>query len=226
MLEHWGKMVNPESLWIAYGGTKDNFSKILHGQKYFLHSNRIRVRDLQRERQSYCEIFASALQLGISESVDYVHVAEFDQIPLQANVNELQRLHLSNEHADAHFYQLRQIDGTNHAHYIDHAMDARWSPFLESISRRPDKTTTLSALGFGSFWSKDAFELLAAVDEPMPVYLELFLPTVAHHLGCRVRDNGQNARFALTSGDATHLQPTAAAQGAWFLHPCKSAWNK
>jgi hypothetical protein len=42
--------------------------------------------------------------------------------------------------------------------------------------------------GSGSFWKQDAFEAVAEVEETFPIYLEIYLPTLAHHLGFRLRD--------------------------------------
>ena len=42
--------------------------------------------------------------------------------------------------------------------------------------------------GSGSFWKKEAFLRMAEFEEPFPIYLEIYLPTVVHHLGFRVRD--------------------------------------
>jgi hypothetical protein len=79
--------------------------------------------------------------------------------------------------------------------------------------------------GFGTFWRTEAFRLVAGLDEPFPIYLELFMPTVAHHLGCRVRRVPHPERFTLTLGVVEHLQAEAIAAGAWFIHPVKQKWN-
>jgi hypothetical protein len=64
------------------------------------------------------------------------------------------------------------------------------------------------------------------VEDPFPVYMELYLPTLAHHLGFRVRDFGDQNRFVQVLKDATGDIDRARAEGAWTLHPIKRLWDK
>lgn len=225
MLAHWSSCVQPEGLWVAYGGQREHFERINHPQKFFLESPRIRVRDLQRERQGYAEIFQQAVAHGAVTGVDYIHLAEYDQYPVAGGVNDRQLAALLAENADLLCYRLERLDGTNHPHYLSHVSAPEFMEFLRSFSVRPDPAVVLSALGFGGLWTREAFERVAAVAEPFPIYLELFLPTVAHHVGCRVRGNGQDMRFTPYAGDASPLLAAAKQAGAWFIHPWKSVWN-
>jgi hypothetical protein len=77
-------------------------------------------------------------------------------------------------------------------------------------------------LGTGSFWTRDAFLAVARQEETVPVYLEIYLPTVAHHLGFRIRDFADQSRFVLGEGDLAAEIPRARAEGAWTLHPVKT----
>jgi hypothetical protein len=225
MLAHWQTQVDPQGLWVAYGGKKEAFDAISWPQKFFLQSPRIRVADVQRDRQGYQEIFQQAVAHGALNGADYVHLAEFDQYPASSQVNDLQLAKLQAEQADVIFYGLERVDHTQHPHYLSHVADPQFTPFLQTISVREDSSIVMTALGFGSFWTADAFRRLAAVQEPFPIYLEIFLPTVAHHLGCRVRPNHQNLAFTLYTGDASPLLPAAQKAGAWFIHPWKTVWN-
>ena len=225
MLDWWKTSAPADSLWIAYGGTKEEFAAIPWEQKFYLTSNRIRTKDSQRERQSYHEIFQLAVSLGILDGRRYVHLAEFDQIPLQPALNMLQSRVLNRLRADILGYRLARIDGTNHAHYLSHMHDPGFSRFLHRISRRADKGVVLSFVGFGSFWTVEAFRAVAAVAEPMPVYLELWMPTVAHHLGFKIRKIDEPERFNALDGDASSLIDEATAAGMWNVHPVKSRWN-
>ncbi len=225
MLGWWETSAPANSLWIAYGGTRDEFAKIAWKQKFYLESNRIRTSSPQRERQSYQEVFQQAVQLGVLDGLRYVHLAEFDQIPLQPALNMLQIRVLNRLRADVLGYRLARIDGTNHAHYLNHTHDPAFARFLGSISRRPDPNVVLSFMGFGSFWTTEAFRAVAAVIEPFPIYLEIWMPTVAHHLGFRVRRIDEPAKFNEVAGDATNLIEEATAAGMWNIHPIKSRWN-
>jgi hypothetical protein len=78
--------------------------------------------------------------------------------------------------------------------------------------------------GTGSFWTREAFCAVAATEEPFPIYLELYLPTLAHHLGFRVRDFTEQNRFVRITKDETESIEQARAEGAWTLHPVKRLW--
>jgi hypothetical protein len=208
MLKWWESSASADSIWLAYGGTREEFAKIQWAQKFYLESNRIRTVDPQRDRQSYQEIFQQAARLGFLDGTSYVHLAEFDQIPLQPALNMLQIRVLKRLRADVLGYRLARIDGTNHAHWLSHAHDI-----------------VLSCMGFGSFWTTAAFRAVASINEPFPIYLELWMPTIAHHLGFRVRRIDEPAKYNATSGDSSPLIDEATAAGMWNVHPVKTRWN-
>jgi hypothetical protein len=64
--------------------------------------------------------------------------------------------------------------------------------------------------------------LLAHQDEPFPVYFEIYLPTLAHHLGFRIRDYGDRDILDSNLGDRRHEVSSAPNRGAWTLHPVKT----
>jgi hypothetical protein len=225
MLAWWHTAAPADSLWIAYGGTREEFAKIEWPQKFYLESNRIRTQDPQRERQSYQEIFTQSVKLGFLDGLRYVHLAEFDQIPLQPALNRLQIRVLKRLQADVMGYRLTRIDGTNHPHYLNHAHDPAFPAFLRRITQRRDTQTVLSFLGFGSFWTAEAFRAVASIPEPFPIYLEIWMPTVAHHLGYRVHRIDEPAKYNAISGDSSALIDEATAAGMWNVHPAKSRWN-
>ena len=76
-------------------------------------------------------------------------------------------------------------------------------------------------LGTGSFWKRAAFEAVSDMTEPFPIYFELFLPTVAHHLGFRLRSFGGQEHFVRNIGDWSDSITAAAIAGAWSVHPMK-----
>ena len=225
MLDHWATLVPRESLALAYGGSRDTFDTLEHPHKSFISSNRLRTKDHQRERQSYHPIFQSIASQNMANGHDHVHLAEFDHIPLQNNINALQEALLSEQNADALGYSLRRVDRTNDPHYLAHAHEPRFLDFIASISVRSDKQAVFSMLGFGSFWTTEAFLALAQIDEPFPIYLEIFMPTVAHHLGYRLRSFPSSPFLSTESTFARTQVKAAAAQGEWFIHPAKEEWT-
>lgn len=225
MLAWWKTAAPDDSLWIAYGGRREEFQKVAWGQKFFLESNRIRTHDSQRERQSYQEVFQKAVSLGVLENQRYVHLAEFDQLPLQPALNMLQTRVLKRLRADVLGYRLARIDGTNHAHFLHHSHDPAFGNYWRTLSKRAEKEVVLSFVGFGSFWTVEAFRAVAAESEPFPIYLEVWMPTMAHHLGFRVRRIDEPGKYNALEGEAAGLMDDATAAGVWNLHPVKSRWN-
>ena len=225
MLTWWQTSAPAGSLWIAYGGTREEFAKISWKQKFYLESSRIRASDPQRQRQGYHEVFQQAVRLGFLDGLRYVHVAEFDQIPLQPALNMLQIRVLNRLRADVLGYRLTRLDGTSHPHYLNHVHDPAFPQFFRALSRRPDPSVVLSFMGFGSFWTAEAFRAVAAVTEPFPIYLEIWMPTVAHHLGFRVKRIDEPEKYNAIQGDSTKLIDEATAAGMWNIHPVKTRWN-
>ena len=62
----------------------------------------------------------------------------------------------------------------------------------------------------------------AAEPEPFPIYLELCLPTLAHHLGYRVRSLREGDHLVSNLGDFRDRVAQARRAGMWTIHPVKS----
>lgn len=228
MVAYWSRFVPGESMLIAYGGTKSDFDAIRHQQKFFVDDPRLRTRDHQREFQNYTRLFQSAAQFLSRQSDEFrfIHFAEYDHLPLVADLNERQIERLSAEGADLLGFHLRRIDDTNNPHFLYHVANDDFTRFWRSITRRSEPEVILSIFGSGSFWTREAFFAVASVEEPFPMYMEIYLPTLAHHLGFRVRDFGEQNRFVRVLKDETWYVDQAREEGAWTLHPVKRLWDK
>ena len=80
--------------------------------------------------------------------------------------------------------------------------------------------------GTGSVWTREAFDAVARVAEPCPIYLEIHLPTLAHHLGFRVRPVRDQDRFVENLADMSGSIDEARQAGAWVIHPVKKLWDR
>jgi hypothetical protein len=80
-------------------------------------------------------------------------------------------------------------------------------------------------LGVAHFGAKEAFGAVANLPEEVPMYLEIFQPTAAHHLGFRVRSFREQNRFVRNLGDLGRQLDSLRNQGAWSAHPVKTLWN-
>lgn len=209
------------NLLLAHGGKKQDFAPIAFTPKIFVADERLRTRDHQREFQSYTGIFQTVSDWMKSQAFEFVHFFEYDHLPLVADLNARQLCRLREEKADVLGFHLARIDGTNHPHFLRQAAFPEFGRLLTSVSRREDHDVILSMFVTGSFWTREAFEEVARIREPCPVYFEVYLPTVAHHLGFRLRDYGEQDRFVSPSGDWSRKIDKAKREGAWTLHPVK-----
>lgn len=226
MLEWWRGFVAPEDVLLAYGGTEADFQALDHPQKFFVNDPRLRTRDHQRELQSYTAIFREASRWLRDRPYEVVHFCEYDQVPLAADFNRQQADRLDAEKADVLGYRVLRVDGTSHPHYLYHASNPQFHEFLRSVSCRNDPGVVLSMFGTGSVWRREAFDAVAGIDEPFPMYLELYLPTLAHHLGFRVRPLPDQDRFVHHLEDMSGKMDDACRAGAWVIHPVKALWNR
>lgn len=221
--------VPPGNVLIAHGGRLADCEAVEHPQKVFIDDPRLRTQDHTRQRQSYRTVFREArrwMEGHAQGEVTHVCFAEYDFVPLAGRFNELQLAAIARENADVLGLRVARVDGTSHPHYLYHAHDPAFGRFWESWSVREDRRAVLSMFGASSFWTRRAFAAVAQAPEPFPIYLEIFLPTAAHHLGYRVRQFPDEAARACIRhlGELGSRLPAARAEGAWAIHPVKTLW--
>lgn len=226
MLAWWRQYTPPDQILLACNGDAAAFAEILHPQKIRIEDERLRTVKHSRERQSYTGVFRAASDWLAGRDFTHVHFAEYDQLPLVAGLNDKQVGRLEAERADVLAGELARVDGTNDPHFLYHAGLPGFFEHWASLSVRADKRVVLSTIGCNSFWKRQAFDAVARVDEPFRIYLELYLPTTAHHLGFRVRDWGDQNRYVKSLGDFENQIETARRDGAWTIHPVKQLWQR
>jgi hypothetical protein len=226
MLAWWEAVTDASNLLVAHGGSREDFDRIDFPRKIFVDDPRLRARDLQREMQSYGAILRAAAEFLSARDFTHVYLAEYDHLPLVADLHARLLARLAAEDADVLGHGALRVDGTNQPHYLFHRANPDFAPYWQRVTCRKDASVVLSMLGSGSFWRREAFEAVAFADDPVPMYLEIRLPTLAHHLGYRVRDFGpeQNA-FVKNLGDFVSEIDCARTAGAWTLHPVKTLYD-
>jgi hypothetical protein len=218
----WGHVTPADSVLIVHGGQEADFPAIAAQNKVRVSSARLKTKDHPRERQGYLEVFAAAAEWMKGRDFTHVYLAEFDHLPLVADLDQRLLGRLAAEKADVLAHGLRRVDDTGWHHYLYHCQDPEFHRHWARISCRADKRAVLSMLGTGCFWTREAFDAVAAQKEPFPIYLELFLPTLAHHLGFRVRDLAGQNEWVRHLGDFRGKIDEARRSGAWTIHPVKS----
>jgi hypothetical protein len=219
----WGNVAAPDDLLLAHGGSQVDFPAIAVPNKIHVPSVRLRTVDHSRERQSYTEVFAAASEWMKGRDFTHVYLAESDHLPLVADLGSRLLAGLAAERADVLGHGVQRVDDTGWHHYLYHCNAPEFHRHWERISRREDKRVVLSMLGTGSFWTRAAFDAVAAEKEPFPIYLEIYLPTLAHHLGFRVRSlTLQEHPYVRHLGKFRGKIREARLAGAWTIHPVKS----
>ena len=221
LLECWKPICPEENLWIAFGGTREDFEKLDYPRKVYIEDPKLRTRDHQRERQSYTGIFKAMAPVVDREKPDFIYLCEYDHLPVVTDLNERQLKAIRAEKADVMGHWLYRVDGTGHAHFLFQEADPGFYPFLKSISRRSDPSVVLTMFGSGSFWSREAFLAIATQAQPIECYLELYLPTMAHHLGFRVRRWNEDQHLISNLPSPRVTVEEARKRNCWTVHPVK-----
>ena len=223
MVSGWKALTSPNHVVVAYGGKREEFDGI-EGPKTYIDDPRLRTRDHQRERQSYSAVLSQATEALEGKDWQYLYLAEYDMQPLIPDLWDQLVKRARTEQADLLGYRCWRLDDTIHPHYLNHSATPEWSQWVSDQSIREDQNVVLSCMGCGQFWRRDALEAVVDAGEPSPAYLELHLPTLAHHLGYRVRGMGAQDRFVtpntLSDCEIKQLQ----SEDGWVIHPAKDVW--
>lgn len=234
ILDCWLKLgFDPSHILLVHGGAKADFDRLDHENAVFVPDENLRTVCHPVEKQSYAGPMRETARWMSDRPFSRVCLVEYDHIPLVPDWGRRLEVFRLQDDADVLFHHLVRVDGTNAPHYLYHLSDPRFRGAWESTSIREDPHVVLNSLATGSFWTREAFDAVAHSLNPpsairhsssaagRPIYLEMDLPTTAHHLGFRVRDMGeQNAFATITPRTRADCEP-ACAQGAWSLHPVK-----
>lgn len=227
MKDYWRQLDADQDFIIAYGGVEASWQEEMEGLVR-VDDPKLRTRDHPRERQSYLGVMKAVLPLLEQSSATHVHFAEFDEIPLVPDLNQRLLSLMKTEDCDLLGHRLYRVDDTTQPHAMDHLRDKAFGSYWSEISCRPDTRAVLSMLGCGSFWTRECFRDVAALTPPLRMYLEIFLPTAAHHLGYRVRPFPM-AHDVFMAPEQLKQESQLCdyqAQGAWRIHPIKEMWRR
>jgi hypothetical protein len=222
LMEIWRPVCRTEDLWIAFGGKRSDFDAIDYPRKVFIEDKGLRRLDNQREKQSYTGIFHAMASVIQEENPDYIYFCEYDHLPLVPDLNKMQIAEIIRENADVMGHWLYRVDGTNNHHFLYHESDPQFLPYWKSISCREDSNVILSMFGSGSLWTREAFLAIASRSQQIPCYLELYLPTMAHHLGFRVRGWDESRHLLSNLPTPSVSMEEAHRRGCWTVHPVKN----
>jgi hypothetical protein len=224
VLSWWSRYTSLDDLLLTYGGPREEFDKLPDVSRVFVSDPRLRA-NKTRQKQNYDGVFRAATQWLLEKpdrSFSHVYFAEFDHLPLISNLAEKLLQRLEEEDADVLGHGVSRVDNTSNVLYLYHLADARFEDFWRRISVRQDHTVVLRMLVTGSFWTRRAFTDVGRQKAPVPIYLELYLPTVAHYLGYRVRELRDQSKCVSPAPKPRFSIQTARQMGCWTVHPVKT----
>jgi|694.fasta_scaffold05981_18 hypothetical protein len=223
LLGYWKALGYPlERMLLVHAGNEEDFKALDVPNKVFVPDKEIRTTRHPLDKQSYHGVFREVSAWMRGRNFSSVALVEYDHIPLVPDWGERLCALMERERADVLCHHLRRVDGTNSAHYLYHLPQKGFAEMWRSCSLREEKTVFLNAIMTGSVWRRAVFEEVAARPEPFPVYLELYLPSLAHHLGFRVRHQGVQDHFVQVIPVDSPYAPRWVQEGAWSLHQVKS----
>jgi hypothetical protein len=226
LLAWWSRCSPPDDILLAYGGSEEEFKKLPDVPRVFIADPRLRLKgDLARGKQSYNGVWravANWLTADPNPGWTHIYFAEYDHLPLVTDLSERLLRRMEGESADVVAHHLLRVDGSSFEIYLNNIVDPACAAFWHRISVRANKDVVLYMLGTGSFWTREAFLAVASQPEQIPAFLEIYLPTLAHHLGFRLRDFADQ-NLCCRGSPIPGISSMAAARdkGCWTMHPLK-----
>ncbi len=211
---------------VCYGGVTETFELLRDLDAVLIRDSKLRTRDHQRDFQSYGAILKAACEWTVHHpEVGHVLFAEYDHVPLVSDYLQRMLERMNAEDADLLCHKFRRIDGTSHPHYLYHEGATDFLSYWKRTSVRDDPNVVLSMLGCCFLMRREVLAAVSALKEPERAYMELFIPTAAHHLGYRVQGLPDQEEFVRNRGDWGKKWKKARDAGAWAVHPWKRRWE-
>lgn len=213
---------------VAYGGPREEFARL--GVPHAVFVDDPSLRSASTKHQSYNAILRRVHETFIAgdETFELVYFMEFDQLVLRGDFHEALTALSEKTGAGLMAKSASVRNDTNWPHTLAARDDEALNEFIAGISRREDSALRLGCLGTGMLFRRDALAAFcSAAAEAPQAYLELFAPTLVHHLGFEVVDVDQvsdiYSAMRWRPGYAPQEAISAKRAGATFLHPYKGS---
>ena len=214
---------------VAHGGKREDFDEIATDRKVFIDDPLLRAAPVTV--QSYNQLLTRVHDAFVRDDPRWraVLVLEYDQLVLREDFEATLLGLLETSGADFLGKNCVRRDGTNWLHFLRYRDDPGLLAFLRGISVREDRTAMFGCLGTGMVLRREVLTALATMEHHEPVYVELYLPTVVHHLGFRVEDvNGVSDLYDELRWAPVFTEDEVVAakrRGRTFVHPFKE-WTR
>jgi hypothetical protein len=176
----------PEARFVlCHGGSRTDFEQLAVEDALFIEDPSLRG---PNKEQSYNEVLTAVYQSCVRDdpAIELIYFIEYDQLILRADFEE-ELLALAQRSPAGLFakHASPRMD-TNWPHSVRYRNDERLMRFLAGISRREDRGQLWGCLGSGLLFLREALRDFSSVTDAPHAYLEMFIPTVVHHLGFEV----------------------------------------
>lgn len=209
---------------VCHGGRREDYEQLGIDGAVFVDDPSLRGPSAD---QSYTEILRAVHDAHVRDDdrVDLVYFSEYDQLFLRGDFEcELNRL-ADRSPAGLFAKNAGPRDDTNWPHLARVRRDARLNEFVDRISVRDEGPRWWGCLGTGMLLRREALRAFCSVEDAPRSYLELFIPTVVHHLGFDVVDVDElGPLYAAVRWRPEYGVEEAIAQkraGRAFVHPFK-----
>jgi hypothetical protein len=218
--------VSPGSRFVVcHGGERAEYEAVAHEEKLFVEDPSLRG---PWHEQSYNEVVTRVFDelVAPDPGVDALFLLEYDQVVLRGGYEDEFRRLLDASGADFAGKNTVCRDASNWMHGIRARNDRRFTEFLLSTTVRGEREPSIyGGLGGGFVVTRRALEAFRRIDHPPGVYLEVYMPTLLHHLGFTIDDFDRlgDIYAEVVHGPAKSFDEVLGARrrGSWFAHPFK-----
>lgn len=208
---------------VCHGGKREDFDAIDHSEKIFVEDPSLRG---PLSQQQYTGLLLHAWNSVIEEDeeIDLVFLAEYDHIVLRDDFEIALRKVIEHSGADFLGKNCSRRDDTNWPHALRARRDRELFSLVDAVSTRHQRDALWGCLGTGMLMRREALQAFAQIDH-VPGYLELYVPTLIHHLGFRLDDVDRFSDLyayvnAPPEKDLAALR-AARSERHFFCHPFK-----
>lgn len=172
---------------VCHGGTRDHFDGLSTREALFIDDPSLRGPHFEKSINAILDALYETY-VRDDDTIELVYVIEYDHLILRSDfertLEELARRTGAGLLAKA----ASARNDSNWPHFLSTRGDDVLNSFIRGISQREDPCLRFGCLGTGMLFRRDAFCAFCTLHDPPSRYVELFVPTVIHHLGFEVVD--------------------------------------
>lgn len=221
----WLRELAPGSRFVAvHGGSRSDFDGLDPGEAVFVEDPTLRGPHFDK---SLNDTLRAVHERWVRDDpeIDLVYLVEYDHLILRPDFEEALREVARRTGAGLVAKNATPRNDTNWSHFLKARDDRRLNDYIAHITTRDDPGVRWGCLGTGLLLTRAALAAFCALEDPPPYYVEMFVPTVVHHLGFDVVDmdavSDLYADVRWLPEYTTDDVRAARRAGRHFVHPFK-----